>query len=510
MKRFSSDGEGTPAVRSSFVQRRGAAPPLLNGRFRMIAGETSRFTDRSGCLKVVEAGVCRAAVMWLALGTMRRFLVACMLLTGTLFLFLGELRGNDSVILRYREEPGLSCRVKVLVELKGELVLNARGQGVTRLPLKATGVSVYDERAAVRLAGDEEPLHVRYYERAESTSEIGDHTQKNGLSPDQRLILVHTQGGVVSLDSPLGPLTREELELIDNQANTALLNQLLPNRAVLVGETWSHADDLVRPLLAIESIHKNNLQSRCRGMEAGLVSIDLEGTVRGSTRGVSTDLEVKGKYDFDPQHARITRFTMRLREDRAVGHAEPGIEVEAQIQIQIEPGIAAPELVDAKLAALPRPATRALQPLECFSEEGRLRFLHERDWRTMVDRHDVLILRLVQRGDLVAQCNLTRLPDVSPPHSMTRSRFEEDIRRVLGSRFGQVVEASEGRTARGLKQIRVAVTGVASEIPIRWIYHHLSDASGRQVALVFTLDEKSLPRFAATDELLVSSLEFTK
>ena len=484
-------------------------PLPLGKQVGAIGGEIRRLKESPGWAELVEARVCRTTAVR-AVGKVGRWLVACLVLVGTAFFFPGEVWGNESVTLRYREEPGLSCRVKVLVELKGELVLNARGQGITRLPLKAKGESLYDERAAVWLAGNEEPLHVRHYERAESTSEIGDYTQKSGLSADQRLILVHTQGDVVSLDSPFGPLTREELELIDNQANTALLNQLLPNRAVMVGESWSHVDDLVRPLLAIESIQKNNLQSRCRGIEGGLVRIDLEGTVRGSTRGVSTDLEVQGKYDFDPKHARITRFTMRLREDRAVGHAEPGIEVEAQIQIQVEPGIAAPELVDAKLASLPRAATRAQQPLECFSEEGRLRFLHERDWRTMVDRHDVLIMRLVQRGDLLAQCNLTRLPDASPTRTMTRSRFEEDIRRVLGSRFGQVVEASEGRTAKGLKQIRVAVTGVASEIPIRWIYYHLSDASGRQVSLVFTLDEKALPRFAAADELLVSSLEFTK
>lgn len=146
--------------------------------------------------------------------------------------------------------------------------------------------------------------------------------------------------------------------------------------------------------------------------------------------------------------------------------------------------------------------------MECLSEPSGLRFFHERDWRTMVDRHDVLILRLVKRGDLIAQCNLTRLANVQPARTMTQKRFEDEIRRVLGNRFGQTIEASESRTPKGLRQLRVAVSGVASEIPIRWIYYHLSDDAGRQASLVFTLDEKVLPRFAAADELLVNSFEF--
>ena len=414
----------------------------------------------------------------------------------------------EAVRLRFREEVGLTSQVKVVVELQGDLLLNARGQGISRLPLKAQGECLYDERAIVRKGPASSPLHVRFYHRADATSQIGDYTQKTELSADQRLIVVRTEENLCSLDSLRGPLTREELELIDNQANTALLGRLLPERDVALGETWTHPDDLVRPLLAIESIQQNRLKSRLRAVEGELALIDLEGSVRGSTRGVSTDLEVEGKYNFHLKQGRITWFTMRLKEDRAVGHAEPGIEVEARIRIAIEPGVGSPELADDRLAAIPDSAWASIQPLECVSEPGGLRFFHERDWRTMVDRHDVLILRLVQRGDLIAQCNLTRLAQAQPARPMTQKRFEEEIRRVLGNRFGQTIEASESRTPKGLRQLRVAVTGVASEIPIRWIYYHLSDDTGRQASIVFTLDEKVLPRFAAADELLVSSFEF--
>ena len=414
----------------------------------------------------------------------------------------------EAVGLRFREELGLMSQVKVVVELKGDLLLNARGQGISRLPLKAQGECLYDERAVVRKGPASQPLHVRFYHRADATSQIGEHTQKTELSADQRLIVVRTEELFLSLDSLRGPLTREELELIDHQANTALLGRLLPERDVAVGETWKHSDDLVRPLLAIENIQQNSLQSRLRAVEGDVALLDLEGSVRGSTRGVSTDLEVEGKYNFHLKSGRITWLTMRLREDRAVGHAEPGIEVEARIRIAIEPGVGAPELTDDQLAAIPDSSWLASQPLECLSEPSGLRFFHERDWRTMVDRHDVLILRLVKRGDLIAQCNLTRLANVQPARTMTQKRFEDEIRRVLGNRFGQTIEASESRTPKGLRQLRVAVSGVASEIPIRWIYYHLSDDAGRQASLVFTLDEKVLPRFAAADELLVNSFEF--
>ena len=46
------------------------------------------------------------------------------------------------------------------------------------------------------------------------------------------------------------------------------------------------------------------------------------------------------------------------------------------------------------------------------------------------------------------------------------------------------------------------------EIPIQWNYYHISNESGRQLALVFTFDARMAERFAAADRTIVSTFEF--
>ena len=126
----------------------------------------------------------------------------------------------------------------------------------------------------------------------------------------------------------------------------------------------------------------------------------------------------------------------------------------------------------------------------------------------VVDRHDVTIMRLVKRGELVAQCNISRLPDLSNGTRLQVREFQADIERALGKSFGQFVEASENETEEGLRVIRVIALGNVSELPIDWIYYHISDDQGRRVSVVFTLEEKLAEQFEGSDSELVGAFYF--
>jgi hypothetical protein len=85
--------------------------------------------------------------------------------------------------------------------------------------------------------------------------------------------------------------------------------------------------------------------------------------------------------------------------------------------------------------------------------------------------------------------------------------LQTDIQRSLAKNFGQFVEAKQFKTDRGLRALRVVAAGVASELPIQWIYYHITDPEGHQAALVFTLDAKLVERFGGEDQTLVSAFE---
>ena len=59
-----------------------------------------------------------------------------------------------------------------------------------------------------------------------------------------------------------------------------------------------------------------------------------------------------------------------------------------------------------------------------------------------------------------------------------------------------------------MQTLRVSARGLVSEVPIRWIYYHVSNSSGQRAAYVFTLSDEMNEKFAARDQLLVDSLRF--
>ena len=50
----------------------------------------------------------------------------------------------------------------------------------------------------------------------------------------------------------------------------------------------------------------------------------MAGVVQGAIGGVSTEIELKAKYEYDLQQKRITWFALLIKEKRAVGHVSPG------------------------------------------------------------------------------------------------------------------------------------------------------------------------------------------
>ncbi|HJN12331.1 MAG TPA: hypothetical protein QF564_26845 [Pirellulaceae bacterium] len=398
------------------------------------------------------------------------------------------------------------ARVRAVQEVKGDLKLNADGRQVTRLPFTAHGLMTFDQR--VLQVGPEVRRDVRHYREANAEISVGGASETSALSMDRRTVVVDCDGQRTTVYSPLGPLTRDQLELIEIQGNPTLLDRLLPTGEVAVGDQWKHDDGLVAQLLGLDAVHRNELSSTLWAVEKEIVVIDLSGNLRGVIGGVSSDIEVKAKYHFDRERRVIRCMAMTIKENRAIGHASPGFDVTARIRISIDPAEIADQLRDTALANLDLEAEPGSLMLEFTSHLGGFQFLHPRSWRVMVDRHDVAVLRMIDRGDLIAQCNASKLPDLPAGKRVSLEAFQNDIKRALSQEFGEIVQATQGTSGDGRRILRVVIAGLASELPIQWRYYHISNSAGRQVSFVFTMDAKLFERFAESDQGVISSFEF--
>jgi hypothetical protein len=271
---------------------------------------------------------------------------------------------------------------------------------------------------------------------------------------------------------------------------------------------WTHDAQDLALLLGLDAIHQTDVKSTLRQVEGDVAIIDLSGQVSGAIDGVASDITLKAKYNINLQSHRVTWLAMSIREDRDIGHATPGFEVTARVRVEINDKPASPELNISLLNQLPLDLNSGSTLLRLESQLGGFGLLHARDWQTMVDRHDVTILRMIDQGELIAQCNISSLPDLAAGKRVQLPEFQADIEKALGKNFGQFVEASQQNSESGHRVLRAVVSGLASELPIQWIYYHISDDNGRQAALVFTMDAKVVEKFAGADQSIIGTFAF--
>ena len=140
------------------------------------------------------------------------------------------------------------------------------------------------------------------------------------------------------------------------------------------------------------------------------------------------------------------------------------------------------------------------------SELSGYNFRYPRGWHIMDQRPNLLLLRLVKRGDLIAQCNISPLAPVAPGKQLTLEQFKTHVKKALGKNLGEIRSAEEKATDQG-RLYRIVVDGKVQELPIRWNYFLVSDQDGHQLGLVFTLERTLLQKFGDADQLLVKTVQ---
>lgn len=403
------------------------------------------------------------------------------------------------------------ARVTVLLEVDGHLILEADSNSVKKLPLKVTGKFRYDERLLELADGPPAGRAVRairHYERAEAHFEMNRRESQASLPMDKRLIVVQRSDGPVSTASPTGPLTREQLELLDTPGNSLVLGDLLPGKTVEKDEQWEIDEAALLGVLGWDAAGQCDVSGKLTRINGGMATIEYVGTASGSVDGVATKVELKAKSLFDSQRQRIVWLGMALREVRDGSPAQPGFQVTAQLKMTVAPLDESERLTDEYLADLPLTVDQGSELLHFESTHAGCRLLTDRRWWVVLDSKELTILRMIEEGDSVAQCNITAMPDLEPGKHMSLEAFQRDVQKALDKNFGQFVEASQSRTDEGLRVLRVSAAGTVSDVGVHWIYFLVSNEKGRRTLFVFTLPEKRVEQFAAADHALMSSFEF--
>ena len=410
-----------------------------------------------------------------------------------------------------QRKAGQTDQVVVLLEVGGETKFLDKGKPGREKMGVVCSLDYLEKTLETSAEPDGVLRGVRHYRRATATVKVGDDRFEPALRPEHRLIGVEAAQRTTLLYSPGGSLSRAELDAIDIQVNSLLLDRLLPSGPIVVGQSWPLDKDLMAAMLGLDEVAKSTVEGKLKEVTDIVARFELTGRVEGRADGAETDIELKGRYRFDLRTKRVDWLGILIKEDRQVSDVADGVDVVSRLQLTVTPVKEPKELAPAVLDQLDlKPAAESTCLIYEFPGGG-CRCLYDRRWYA---DNSSGVLRLMDRGVLAGQCNLTLLPKRNPDRMVTLEKFQEDVRKALGKNFSEFVAAGQSVNENGYRVFRVVADGVVpgkpDNVPIRWIYYHLADRKGNQAALTFTIEQENTDRFAAADKPIVESLRFVE
>jgi hypothetical protein len=419
-------------------------------------------------------------------------------------------RQASDYLLRTTREAGSIDRVDMALEVGGH-VQPAAGQKGSEIEMRVLANLAYEERTLRNGANTSLSAgSVRYYHTAAAIVQVGTSRVQPTLRNSRRLVGVDVDGSGVTLFSPQGPLTRDELDLIDLLGNSLLLEGLLPPNRVRVGESWNHSTEIMTALLGLDEVSASDVKSTLTEVTGGTARLDLEGSVRGTDQGASAEVQLQGKYRFDLAAGRITWFGLQVQEDRGEGLVDKAFEAVARLQVKISPNLKPGHLTDATLTGLPLEPAEELTQLEYRSPGGGWQFINDRRWFITADEEDRVVLLLIDGRQRIGQCHVSSITQGKPPGSTTMRDFQRDVERALGEHFGRFVRASQTVNDLGYRVFRLEVEGAVESLPMKWVYYLLAEEDGRRATMAFVVGADQMEHFVEADQPLVATFQFAQ
>jgi len=413
--------------------------------------------------------------------------------------------------LESHRQAGDVDHVHITLEVGGDL-LDSIGGKPERKQMSVVGDFRYHEKT-LQLPSESDPTarSARLYDKAVAVIKIEKESIKPSLPPDRSLLVVESDVPAITIFSPHGPLTGEQLDLVDFLGNTLLYDHLLPDDPVAPEASWELPQPVVAGLLEMDAIEKSDVECTLTEVTETLARFQIAGTAEGIHDGARTEVELRGKYRLDRHRQRIDWLALLMKEHRQFGPVAAGLDVVVRLQVVIKPKVACEDLADAKLAGLPLESTSELRNLVLRPDDGRWQLIRDRRWQdvsSMGQSRTVVPLRLVDEGQFVAQCNLSQLPDESKKKPVTLEAYQADVERALGDQLEEFIEAGQSASSEDYRIYRVSARGKVEDRPVRWIHYLITERTGRQAALAFMIEGDMIERFDNADRDLLAGFRF--
>jgi hypothetical protein len=408
-------------------------------------------------------------------------------------------------------QVGVCYRLKLGMKLSGEIRVSKDGQ---RVPLKlaATAEHEFPERILSVAKTGLPDKTARVYERAQALIVVDGERSLRQLRNDRKLIVVQRPKDRALVYSTGGPLLHEELELTGEHFDTLALSGLLPGKAVALGETWKVNNAVTQALCNFEGLTEQNLNCKLEQVKDDMAQVSVSGSATGIELGALVKATIDATYEYDLKSNHLTRLDWSQKDERGQGPASPATSVESRVVLTRTPLTQPEVLSDAALVSVPDglEPPPVLTDLEYHDSKGRFDMVYGRDWQTVGQSDEHLVMRLMDAGDFVAQATLTPWTKAEKGKHLTPDEFHQAMMDTPGWELEQELQAGPVPNANGNWVYRLSALGQLDGTKVMQNFYLIAGPDGDQVVLVFTMTPKQADRLGNRDLSMAANVDFPK
>ena len=415
-----------------------------------------------------------------------------------------------NIDIKIADNRGLQQKIDARYEHDGDVTVDNAGQSeeAEKLKMKTLADLVFHQR----LTGSaKDPQAIRYYNSSYGNFNIHKGKSKASLEDKNRLIVARLKskpGQRIQMASVQDLLNQSELNLIKNPADPLTYAGLLSKKSVAEGDKWEADKNALANFLAVDRILYTDAKMMLKTATRSTARIYLLGQVDATVDDAGTSMKVSAVFDVDRKSNQVTQVRLSINENRQAGQVAPGFEGKSRVNVQLRSDDSCEHLSTNNLKKLTK-SRRIKQRLQWMSDAGKFALEYDPRWKMIASENQAAILRYVDDGDLMAQCNVVQLPSRPASNPLTLAKYRKEIETIIRpDKTAKLIGAKAIKTTNGFDALRVTVKGVEKDVPVKWIYYHVAAEDGRRLTFIFTLEQEIADVFQPSDQRMVNGLSF--
>jgi hypothetical protein len=415
---------------------------------------------------------------------------------------------GESYSLTETLKEGDCFRIQLEMKLSGEIRVPRDGNTGT-IKLEAMATHTFPERILAVGEGNVAEKTARVYETAKSVISRDGNKTESTLRADRRLFVSQRHKDEPLVYCPTGSLFRSELELTSEHFDTLCVTGVLPGKEVAVGDPWKLPSAVVQALCNFEGLTEQNLSGKLETVKEDVATFSLSGSAAGIDTGamVKTKIEATGRFDLKAK--RLVALEWKQKDERDQGPVNPATAVETTYTLKRQP-IEQPKcLADTALVSVPQGFKTPVEMthLDYRDPKDRYSLQHAREWQLVAQTNDHTVMRLMDRGDFVAQVTLAPWQAAPKGKHLSPEEFTTAMNETDGWEPEKELQSAEVPVAEGLWGYRLSMLGKLDGVAVMQNFYLLAAPGGEQLVITFTLTPKQVDKLGARDLSLVGSVE---